>query len=77
MKWIDMTLKVKMIISFVVVYVVLYIGMSGYMIKDILIMQDDMKDIKQNLVHSKLMLEQIEIFLDEGAKISSEPMETK
>ena len=37
MKWIDMTLKVKMIISFVVVYVVLYIGMSGYMIKDILI----------------------------------------
>ena len=77
MKWIDMTLKVKMIISFVVVYVVLYIGMSGYMIKDILIMQDDMKDIKQNLVHSKLMLEQIEIFLDEGAKIPSEPMETK
>ena len=77
MKWIDMTLKVKMIISFVVVYVVLYIGMSGYMIKDILIMQDDMKDIKQNLAHSKLMLEQIEIFLDEGAKISSEPMETK
>ena len=72
-----MTLKVKMIISFVVVYVVLYIGMSGYMIKDILIMQDDMKDIKQNLVHSKLMLEQIEIFLDEGAKIPSEPMETK
>ena len=40
-------------------------------------MQDDMKDIKQNLAHSKLMLEQIEIFLDEGAKISSEPMETK
>ena len=72
--WIDMTLKKKMIISFVIVYVVLFMGMTGHIIKDVLIMQDDLVDIKRSLAQSKLSLEHIDSLLKERTKIPPEPM---
>ena len=47
------------------------------MIKDVLIMQDDLVDIKRSLAQSKLSLEHIDSLLKERTKIPPEPMEIK